>query len=106
MWASVLDSAKEAPDEGTFWAQEDRSWLWYNDRIETIGRTVAPLRHSHARRGPCRGEKARQEDGGFHYYGNYSVLFFGNDASRLQSIRRKDPVFILCNASMIRFLHR
>lgn len=35
VWASVLDSAKEAPDEGTFWAQEDRSWLWYNDRIET-----------------------------------------------------------------------
>lgn len=35
VWASVLDSAKEAPDEGTFWAPEDRSWLWYNDRIET-----------------------------------------------------------------------
>lgn len=35
VWASVLDSAKEAPDVGTFWAPEDRSWLWYNDRIET-----------------------------------------------------------------------
>ena len=35
VWDSVLDSAKEAPDEGTFWAAEDRSWLWYNDRIET-----------------------------------------------------------------------
>lgn len=35
VWQSVLDSAKEAPDEGTFWAPEDRSWLWYNDRIET-----------------------------------------------------------------------
>ena len=22
-------------DEGTFWAPEDRSWLWYNDTIET-----------------------------------------------------------------------
>jgi uncharacterized protein YfaS (alpha-2-macroglobulin family) len=32
---SVMDSAKTTPDEGTFWAQEDRSWLWYNDTIET-----------------------------------------------------------------------
>jgi uncharacterized protein YfaS (alpha-2-macroglobulin family) len=30
-----MDSAKSAPDQGTFWAQEDRSWLWYNDTIET-----------------------------------------------------------------------
>ena len=22
-------------DEGTFWAPEDRAWLWYNDTIET-----------------------------------------------------------------------
>ena len=35
VWESVLDSAKEAPDQGTFWAPEDRSWLWYNDTIET-----------------------------------------------------------------------
>jgi len=35
VWASVMDSAKTAPDQGTFWAQEDRSWLWYNDTIET-----------------------------------------------------------------------
>ncbi|MGK0362690.1 MAG: hypothetical protein ACI9U2_005011, partial [Bradymonadia bacterium] len=35
VWDSVLDSAKQAPDQGTFWAAEDRSWLWYNDRIET-----------------------------------------------------------------------
>jgi uncharacterized protein YfaS (alpha-2-macroglobulin family) len=32
---SVMDSAKTAPDQGTFWAQEDRSWLWYNDTVES-----------------------------------------------------------------------
>ena len=35
VWGSVLDSAKETEDQGTFWAPEDRSWLWYNDTIET-----------------------------------------------------------------------
>ena len=35
VWASVMDSAKTKPDQGTFWAPEDRSWLWYNDTIET-----------------------------------------------------------------------
>jgi uncharacterized protein YfaS (alpha-2-macroglobulin family) len=35
VWASVMDSAKTRPDQGTFWAPEDRSWLWYNDTIET-----------------------------------------------------------------------
>ncbi len=30
-----MDSAKTRKDEGTFWAPEDRSWLWYNDTIET-----------------------------------------------------------------------
>jgi uncharacterized protein YfaS (alpha-2-macroglobulin family) len=35
VWASVMDSAKTDPDLGTFWAREDRSWLWYNDTIET-----------------------------------------------------------------------
>ena len=35
VFASVMDSAQTAPDQGTFWAQEDRSWLWYNDTIET-----------------------------------------------------------------------
>lgn len=35
VWASVMDSAKTLPDQGTFWAQEDRSWLWYNDTIES-----------------------------------------------------------------------
>jgi uncharacterized protein YfaS (alpha-2-macroglobulin family) len=35
VWDSVMDSAKTTRDEGTFWAPEDRSWLWYNDTIET-----------------------------------------------------------------------
>jgi uncharacterized protein YfaS (alpha-2-macroglobulin family) len=35
VWDSVMDSAKTRKDEGTFWAPEDRSWLWYNDTIET-----------------------------------------------------------------------
>jgi len=32
---SVLDSAKSDRDLGTYWAPEDRAWLWYNDTIET-----------------------------------------------------------------------
>src|SRR5262249_13181028 len=32
---SVMDSAKTEPDQGTFWAPEDRSWLWYEDTIES-----------------------------------------------------------------------
>jgi hypothetical protein len=32
---SVMDSARTTEDEGTFWAPEDRAWLWYNDTIET-----------------------------------------------------------------------
>lgn len=35
VWDSVMDSAKTTKEEGTHWAQEDRSWLWYNDQIET-----------------------------------------------------------------------
>jgi uncharacterized protein YfaS (alpha-2-macroglobulin family) len=35
VFASVMDSAKTEKDKGTFWAQEDRSWLWYNDTIES-----------------------------------------------------------------------
>lgn len=35
VWASVMDSAKTSEEEGTHWAAEDRSWLWYNDTIET-----------------------------------------------------------------------
>jgi uncharacterized protein YfaS (alpha-2-macroglobulin family) len=30
-----MDSAKTDRDLGTYWAPEDRSWLWYNDTIET-----------------------------------------------------------------------
>jgi uncharacterized protein YfaS (alpha-2-macroglobulin family) len=32
---SVMDSAKSDRDLGTYWAPEDRAWLWYNDTIET-----------------------------------------------------------------------
>jgi uncharacterized protein YfaS (alpha-2-macroglobulin family) len=32
---SVMDSAKTDADLGTYWAPEDRAWLWYNDTIET-----------------------------------------------------------------------
>lgn len=35
IFESVMDSAKSTPEEGTFWAPEDRGWLWYNDTIET-----------------------------------------------------------------------
>jgi alpha-2-macroglobulin len=35
VWESVMDSAKTAENQGTFWAPEDRAWLWYNDTIET-----------------------------------------------------------------------
>jgi uncharacterized protein YfaS (alpha-2-macroglobulin family) len=46
VWASVMDSAKTGQDQGTFWTPEDRSWLWYNDTIETHAfalRTVLDL---------------------------------------------------------------
>ncbi len=35
VWESVMDSARTTRDEGTFWAPEDRAWLWYNDTIES-----------------------------------------------------------------------
>lgn len=35
VWDSVMDSAITSKDQGTHWAQEDRTWLWYNDTIET-----------------------------------------------------------------------
>lgn len=35
VWDSVMDSAKHDDSIGTYWAREDRSWLWYNDEIET-----------------------------------------------------------------------
>jgi uncharacterized protein YfaS (alpha-2-macroglobulin family) len=30
-----MDSAKTNDEQGTFFAPEDRSWLWYNDTVET-----------------------------------------------------------------------
>ena len=32
---SLMDSARTDPDLGTYWAPEDRAWLWYNDTIES-----------------------------------------------------------------------
>ena len=32
---SIMDSALTKQDQGTFWAPEDRGWLWYNDSIES-----------------------------------------------------------------------
>ncbi|BBM88123.1 alpha-2-macroglobulin family protein [Candidatus Uabimicrobium amorphum] len=32
---SIMDSAITKQDQGTFWAPEDRGWLWYNDTIES-----------------------------------------------------------------------
>jgi uncharacterized protein YfaS (alpha-2-macroglobulin family) len=53
VWASVMDSAKTEPDQGTHWTAEDRSWLWYNDTIETQAfalRTVLELTPQDSRR--------------------------------------------------------
>ncbi|HCM38883.1 MAG: hypothetical protein A2X97_09270 [Bdellovibrionales bacterium GWA1_52_35] len=35
VWDSVMDSAKTSDEEGTHWAAEDHTWLWYNDEVET-----------------------------------------------------------------------
>jgi uncharacterized protein YfaS (alpha-2-macroglobulin family) len=35
VWDSVMDSAQISEDEGTHWSAEERSWLWYNDTIES-----------------------------------------------------------------------
>ncbi len=53
VWDSVMDSAKTDRDLGTYWAPEDRSWLWYNDTIETQAfalRALDELAPSDARR--------------------------------------------------------
>lgn len=53
VWASVMDSAKTEPDQGTHWAAEDRSWLWYNDTIESQAfalRTLLELNPQDSRR--------------------------------------------------------
>ncbi|MDH3743987.1 MAG: MG2 domain-containing protein [Acidobacteriota bacterium] len=50
---SVMDSSKTGRDEGTYWAPEDRGWLWYNDRIETHAfalRTLTELEPDDERR--------------------------------------------------------
>jgi len=44
---SVMDSARTTRDEGTFWQPEERSWLWYQDTIESHAfalRTLLELR--------------------------------------------------------------
>ena len=53
VFASVMDSAKTTEELGTFWAPEDRSWLWYNDTIESHAfalRTLTELSPKDARR--------------------------------------------------------
>ncbi len=53
VWDSVMDSAKSNEEQGTFWAPEDRSWLWYNDTIETHAfalRTLLELDPSNAKK--------------------------------------------------------
>ncbi|QAT86380.1 large extracellular alpha-helical protein [Corallococcus coralloides] len=53
VWDSVMDSAKTTQDLGTYWAPEDRSWLWYNDSTETHAfalRTLSELRPKDPRR--------------------------------------------------------
>jgi uncharacterized protein YfaS (alpha-2-macroglobulin family) len=50
---SVMDSAKTDQDLGTYWAPEDRAWLWYNDTIETHAfalRTLSELEPDDGRR--------------------------------------------------------
>ena len=50
---SVMDSARTTRDGGTFWAPEDRAWLWYNDTIESHAfalRTLTELGPDDARR--------------------------------------------------------
>ncbi len=41
--ASVMDSARSDPDLGTYWAPEERSWLWYNDTVETHAWAIRAL---------------------------------------------------------------
>ena len=53
VFASVMDSSKTTDDQGTFWAPEDRAWLWYNDTIESHAfalRTILEVEGDDARR--------------------------------------------------------
>ena len=50
---SVMDSSKTDPDLGTWWAPEERAWLWYNDTVEGHAfalRTLTELVPDDARR--------------------------------------------------------
>jgi uncharacterized protein YfaS (alpha-2-macroglobulin family) len=40
---SVMDSARTDRDLGTYWAPEERAWLWYNDTVETHALALAAL---------------------------------------------------------------
>ena len=60
-----MDSAKTRKDEGTFWAPEDRSWLWYNDTIETHAfalRTLMELGPAQSEEGRSRAVAAAQQE--------------------------------------------
>lgn len=35
VFESVMNAAKSDADNGVYWPQQNRSWLWYNDRIDT-----------------------------------------------------------------------
>ena len=35
VFASIMDSAKTDEELGTYWAAEERSWLWYRDTVES-----------------------------------------------------------------------
>jgi uncharacterized protein YfaS (alpha-2-macroglobulin family) len=50
---SVMDSSKTDRDLGTYWAPEERAWLWYNDTVEGHAfalRTLTELTPDDARR--------------------------------------------------------
>ncbi|MDX1501468.1 MAG: alpha-2-macroglobulin family protein [Thermoanaerobaculia bacterium] len=40
---SVMDSALTTEEEGTFWAPEERAWLWYNDTIDSHAFALSTL---------------------------------------------------------------
>ncbi|HEY0783284.1 MAG TPA: hypothetical protein VGE98_12570, partial [Thermoanaerobaculia bacterium] len=43
VWDSVMDAAKTTPELGTFWTPEERSWLWYNDTVESQAMALRTL---------------------------------------------------------------
>ncbi|CAA6801829.1 MAG: Unknown protein, partial [uncultured Thiotrichaceae bacterium] len=53
VFESIMDVAKHDDQLGTYWAPEDRSWLWYNDSVDThafLLRALAELRPNDDRR--------------------------------------------------------